>query len=868
MTLPYLHLLQAFREATQGIFDNFMLQITTFGESFITFLLFACIYWCVDKRIGQAMGFNVAIGCTLNQFLKSACKIERPWIRDESIVPVERAKAGAGGYSFPSGHTSRVTAVWGTLGAAVWKERAKRGVSVLSWAVVGLVVFSRNYLGVHTFWDVFAAIILGIVLIFLVDIVLKWVDKNPEKDVYVWIAGCLLCFLPMLKVGCLSNAGAGMGLLSGWLLERRFVKFEVKGSAEERIVRFGIGGLILIVLLTGLSPFLALWMPSRYAGFFATFAVGLFIMAVYPYFIRQKADGKRIAFKAAAVVIGALLLCAVIAFAGQSIKERQQAEIVTEQQGEAADPQTPEVTEQQPEGVAAAEQSANVFTIPKIVAHRGYSAVFPENTLSAFSGAIDIGADLIELDVQLTKDGEVVVFHDGTVERVTGRQGAVSEFTLEELKDMDAGAWFSSYYDGEQIPTLEEALTLIRDSNCEVYLELKDIGEAEGFAEKVLETAKQCGMEERCIFASFRYEYLKEFKEMDAQARTLYNTVSAVDTLPENFPADYYGLWTESVTPETVTAVHEAGKQAYVWTAGAPEQIRNLCGMGVDGIVTNYPGMARVLVKPEYSYLAEHFEASFVMPGLYGAGVTETDSTMVVQGFAKAGNYLIVSAYSKAEENNSILYIMDLNGALIKRVDLGFRAHVGGVSYDGAHDLLWITGAEGHVYALSWQEILDGSYTGERKADFDAGLLNHNGSKVASFLTVDGGELYVGSYVDGASGMLRRYDISDIQNPVLLSEVSIPQRIQGITFWRDNTAGIRYMYLSQGYQTEDSSLLKFVWEDDKTVYEQPVESQILPEGAEQIQMTANGMYLLFESAARPYRATARIPNDQVWVIRP
>ena len=124
--------------------------------------------------------------------------------------------------------------------------------------------------------------------------------------------------------------------------------------------------------------------------------------------------------------------------------------------------------------------------IPKIIAHRGYSGQFPENTLAAFAGALDIGADYIELDVQLSKDGQVVILHDDSLKRTTGVDGKVSDFTYEELAGLDAGAWFDASFAGEKIPTLEEALTLIRDTQCGVYLELKDIGQVEGFEEAVL----------------------------------------------------------------------------------------------------------------------------------------------------------------------------------------------------------------------------------------------------------------------------------------------------------------------------------------------------------------------------------------------
>ena len=109
---------------------------------------------------------------------------------------------------------------------------------------------------------------------------------------------------------------------------------------------------------------------------------------------------------------------------------------------------------------------------PWVVAHRGYSGLYPENTASAFEAAIGAGADMIELDVCLTKDRIPVVIHDQTLERTTDGHGLVSEFTLSELKKLDAGSWFSPKFKGESIPTLEEILLQIR-GKISVNIEIK-----------------------------------------------------------------------------------------------------------------------------------------------------------------------------------------------------------------------------------------------------------------------------------------------------------------------------------------------------------------------------------------------------------
>ena len=845
MDFSYLLLIQRIREACGGIFDSLMLNITSLANGIITYLLLGAIYWCMDKRAGQLMALNVSIACTLNQFVKNIFRIERPWVRDARIVPVPEALSGAGGYSFPSGHTTRATAVWGSLGEALRKKKLK-AVSAACWLVVLGVGFSRNYLGVHTAKDVLAALIAGIIMVLLLDRVMIWADKSKNNDIAAAVIGCLICFLPMLKVGCLANAGAGIGFLIGWVLERHFVQFETEAAWPHRCVRFAVGGAGIVFILTVLQGLLSQVMEGKYAGFFTSFSVALFIMVVYPFFFCKKER-----YKAGVGILSVALVGMVIFAFGWQQHLRQ----IVDTEIAAAEVDEP------------AENAAVSVNIPFIIAHRGYSSVFPENTLAAFAGALDIGVDYIELDVQLSRDGQVIVMHDDSLKRTTGVDGSPTEFTVEELAGLDAGSWFDASFAGEKIPTLEEALNLIRDTECGVYLELKDIGETEGFVESVLEVAEKCGMTQRCLFASFQYDYLARLKELDGNLATLYNTSSGKTSLPEEFPADYYGLNLDTIRQETVKAIHEAGKQAFVWTVNTPSQMTNVQAMGIDGIVTNDPGVAKVILHPEYKYLAENNEDSFTMPGLYEPDLPEKFDDMVVQGFTKAGNVLAVSAYSKSGEYDSILYVMDLNGKLLKTVDLRFKAHTGGIAYDEEHDLLWVTGPEGKVYAITWSDVMADVYDGEIQVEFDAGLLNHGGAKVASFLTIFEGQLFVGSYFDGGNGTLNRYSLADVKNPELVSSAVIPQRIQGVTFKREAGTDNGFMFLSQGYQTEDSCLLKFRYDEETEEYAEPLESHVLPEGAEQIQMSGRGMYLLFESAVRPYRPTARIPNDQIYLVR-
>lgn len=883
MHMTYLLFLQTIRELLGGIFDGFMCQITLLAETTFTFLFMAAVYWCVHKRTGQFMACNVAVACTLNQFLKAVCRIERPWVRDERIRPVEAALPAASGYSFPSGHTARAVAVYGSAGLSAGKHS---GVRTVLWGLLALIMFSRNYLGVHTVWDVLAAFAIGAFLLCLINRVLNWAEAGKNRDVIVCAAGCVLCFLPMLKVGCLSNAGAGMGFLLGWLAERRWVSFSTDGKPTVKCVRFGCGALLLIAVQKILPPFLTLFMRSKYAGFFANMALALFIMAVWPFVFKtvEEKNAVREKRKLAAVWIGVFI----ILFAAVSLTAavRVRALRIQAQQDAAALPGSDagtvgsgtvsDLTADTLDPAAWRAENSGGLGMPEsahweeseltLIAHRGYSSEFPENTMPAFEGALDIGVDYIETDVQMTKDGRLVLFHDDDLQRITGLEGAISDYTYAQISGMDAGGWFDPAYEGVRIPTLEELLILLRDSDCRLYLELKDIGDAEGFVEETLFEVEQYGMLDRCVFASFCYEYLERLKALNPDVMILYNTSSADAALPEEYPAQYYGLHTQIATEEIIEAVHAAGATAYVWTVNTPEELIAAKAAGADGIVTNYAGLMKVLQYQAYSFLTDNYVRSFTLPGLYERDLPRECADMVPQGFTLTNDgRMVVSAYSKSGQN-SILYIMDETGRLQDIVDTGTRAHMGGIAYDGARDLLWMTGETGTVWAASWPALLDGSCRGEAVVSFDAGLLNHNGTKVASFLCVDGDRLYVGSYMDGAAGRLNCYDISEGNCPQLISAAAIPERIQGATFRTEAETGKVFMFLSQGWQTDDAYLLKYEYQDGTAVYAQPLERHTLPEGAEQILAASDGFYLLFESAARPYRETSRIANDQIYVL--
>jgi glycerophosphoryl diester phosphodiesterase len=229
------------------------------------------------------------------------------------------------------------------------------------------------------------------------------------------------------------------------------------------------------------------------------------------------------------------------------------------------------------------------------MAHRGASGTFPENTLSAFRAAIEAGADMCELDVQLTRDGAVVVIHDETVDRTTDGKGEVAELTLAELKQLDAGARFKDgALKGERIPTLDEVF-VVTSGRCGLNIELK----AGGLEHQVAQTMQARGAFADSIVSSFEWEYLKKIQQLHFNVRiALLADDKPVDLMMNAVAMRAHAInprW-DMVTADLCKAAHERGLKVYTWTVDADARMRALIECGVDGIMTNFPERLRTVL--------------------------------------------------------------------------------------------------------------------------------------------------------------------------------------------------------------------------------------------------------------------------------
>ncbi|MCY4464285.1 MAG: glycerophosphodiester phosphodiesterase family protein [Chloroflexi bacterium] len=225
-----------------------------------------------------------------------------------------------------------------------------------------------------------------------------------------------------------------------------------------------------------------------------------------------------------------------------------------------------------------------------VFGHRGASASAPQNTLAAFELAAQQGAHGIELDVHLTRDRQLAVIHDATVGSTTDGQGAVEEMSLAQLKELDAGAWFSPEFAAERIPTLEEVFAAVGD-RLFVNVEIKS--RAPGIENAVADCIRHHQMEARVLLSSFDAGVLRRLRLLTNVPLGLLLFQAADDArLDANRANRFYAAlhpWHEFVDVGYMRRVRESGCLVNVWTVNDPLRACQLASLGVNGIITDHP---------------------------------------------------------------------------------------------------------------------------------------------------------------------------------------------------------------------------------------------------------------------------------------
>lgn len=237
-------------------------------------------------------------------------------------------------------------------------------------------------------------------------------------------------------------------------------------------------------------------------------------------------------------------------------------------------------------------ENVAIFHETKVMAHRGASKETPENTMAAFQKAIDDMADYIELDVQLTSDGEVIVMHDSNAYRTTGVDENIANMTYKEVRRLDAGSWYSEQYKGEKVPGLREVLELTQ-GKIKLNIELKPAGNGDELAKKTAALIEKYNMTADCVVTSFSKSALLAVKSYNENVKVGYILSAAYGDFYDMSNIDFFSVNAAYLSKRTIDAIHNSGKQVYAWTVNNKDSIKNLTNKGVDGVITDNPVLAR-----------------------------------------------------------------------------------------------------------------------------------------------------------------------------------------------------------------------------------------------------------------------------------
>lgn len=232
----------------------------------------------------------------------------------------------------------------------------------------------------------------------------------------------------------------------------------------------------------------------------------------------------------------------------------------------------------------------------KIFAHRGYSGKYPENTMIAFKKALECGVDGIELDVQLTKDGEVVIIHDETIDRTTTGKGFVVDYTYEELEKFDASFKFKDL-GFNKIPTLREYFQLVKDYDIVTNVELKTgINEYLGIEKKVWELIKEYNLEKKVIISSFNHFSVMRMKKIAPQLKYGFlseDWIINAGKYTHSHGVQCYHPRFNNLVPDVIKELKKYNLEINTWTVNLEEDMRYLYSNNIDVIITNYPELAQ-----------------------------------------------------------------------------------------------------------------------------------------------------------------------------------------------------------------------------------------------------------------------------------
>lgn len=292
-SLEFLKILEGIRTP----FGDLLFYLFTYGGEEVTLLAILCIlFWCVDTKSAYRLAFSFFCSAMVVHMIKLTLRIPRPWVRDPNLTIVERAKASATGYSFPSGHTQTSTSLFGTL----LFNTKKKWVVILSFLAIFLVMFSRMYMGVHTPADVGVSFVLSLLIVYVVNKIIDTMELTPgkRKAIAIGLSVFAICAcsysLYLYKNGlvpysdlsdCCKGGAAGIGFAICWYIETVHIHFDPKATSfTGQLVKFFLGISGVLLLKSGLKVVIG---TSVYANMFRYFAIIIWAMLLMPLIIRR-----------------------------------------------------------------------------------------------------------------------------------------------------------------------------------------------------------------------------------------------------------------------------------------------------------------------------------------------------------------------------------------------------------------------------------------------------------------------------------------------------------------------------------------------------------------------------------------------------
>jgi glycerophosphoryl diester phosphodiesterase len=230
-----------------------------------------------------------------------------------------------------------------------------------------------------------------------------------------------------------------------------------------------------------------------------------------------------------------------------------------------------------------------------VVAHRGAAGKAPENTLASIRQAIADRTDWVEIDVQESADGEVVVVHDSDFMKLAGVDLKVWDGTLEQIRAIDIGSWFDPQFSAERVPTLVDVLTEAK-GNARVVIELKYYGHDQQLEQRVVNIVERLGMTDEVAIMSLKYEGVQKIRALRPDWTIGLLSATAIGNLAA-LDVDFLAVAQRMATPGFIRRSHEQGKQVFVWTINDAVSLSRMMSLGVDGVITDEPALARKVIS-------------------------------------------------------------------------------------------------------------------------------------------------------------------------------------------------------------------------------------------------------------------------------